>query len=210
LAPRRPYLERPEALDWATPEITRGLLSDSQPNDMPKHRTARFATTSLVFGTIGGAVVLVGSFLLTSYALDYIDLWKQQQRAAATVEVSPISWQTAGAASYELQNGSVVFNGPDYIYVEVPCGSLVSKIRFSVFVERAHSANLQLNFISKEIGPIGQPLLQDISGIIQKTVEIRSNTRQGAGLIRALIYSPENRSEAVIFKDPFIECKPVG
>ncbi|HTE75113.1 MAG TPA: hypothetical protein VK653_00040 [Xanthobacteraceae bacterium] len=190
------------------PEVTRGF--DYQPETLSKRRRGRFSITSLVFATLAGAVVLVGSFLLTSYVLDYIDLWKQQQRAAATVEVSPISWQTAGAASYELQNGSVVFNGPDNIYVELPCGSLVSKIRFSVFVEHAYSANLQLQFISKEIGAIGQPLIQDISGITQKTVEIRSNTRQGAGLIRALIYSPENRSEAVIFKDPFIECKPVG
>jgi hypothetical protein len=170
----------------------------------------RFATKSIVFATIGGAVILIGSFLLASYVLAYIDFWNQQERAAATVEMRPTRWQTAGAASYELQNASVVFNGPDYIYIEVPCGSFVSKIRFSVFVEQADSANLQLHFISKEIGEVGQPLIQDLGGISQKTVEIRSSTRQGAGLLRALIYSPENKSGAVVFRDPFVECRPVG
>jgi hypothetical protein len=192
------------------PKITRGLVGDFRAENLSERRMTRFATKSIVFATIGGAVVLIGSFVLASYVLDYIDLWNQQERAAATVEMRPTSWQTAGAASYELQNASVVFNGPDYIYIEVPCGSFASKIRFSVFVEHADSANLQLHFISREIGPIGQPLIRDIAGISQKTVEIRSDTRQGAGLIRALIYSPENKSGAVVFKDPFFECKPVG
>src|SRR5215472_12761068 len=117
-------------LESCLPEIIRGLVRDFRAEDLPERRMTRFATKSVVFATIGGAVVLIGSFLLASYVLAYIDFWNQQERAAATVETRPTSWQIAGAASYEIQNASVVFNGPDYIYIEVPCGSFVSKIRF--------------------------------------------------------------------------------
>ncbi len=187
----------------------RGLLRDFRSANLLKRHKARSVTSFNVLAAIGGAVVLVGAFLVASYALNYIDVWNQQQRAAATVEMRPSSWQTVGAASYEIQNGSVVFNGPDYIYIEIPCGSLVSTIRFSMFVDHAELANLQLHFISKEMGSIGAPLIRDIDGTVQKTVEISSNTRQGAGLIRALIYSPQQKAKVVVFRDPFIECRPI-
>jgi len=188
------------------------------PRNWPPNRSAereaggrkrRFGFASLLLGTIGGGVVLGGSFGLTLYVLAYIDTWKQQEREAATAEVRPTTWQTSGEASYEIRNGSVVFSGPDSIYNEVACGSLVSKIRFSLFVEHADQANIELQFISKEMGPIGDPLVQDIGGISNQAVEIRADTRLGAGLIRAIIYSPENKSEVVAFRDPLIECKPV-
>lgn len=189
--------------------ITRNWPPNRSAEREPGARRRRFRLASILLGIIGGLVVLVGSFGLTLYVMEYIDVWKQQEREAATAEVRPTTWQTSGEASYEIRNDSVAFSGPDYIYNEVACGSLDSKIRFSIFVEHAGRANLQLQFISKENGPIGEPVVTDIEGIRNQAVEIRADTRRGAGLIRAIIYSPEHISEVVVFNNPFIECKPV-
>jgi hypothetical protein len=165
---------------------------------------------SYVLNTIVGVVVLAGSFLATSYVLYYVDIWRQEDLAAAFKQVHPMSWQRSGRATYDISsNGMVTFDGPDFIFNEVPCGSHVSKIRFTIFVVQAASANMQLNFRSKEVGQIGQPIIQDIGGLVNKTAEIRADTRRGAGQVQAVIYSPENSRRVAIFKDPYIECKPI-
>jgi hypothetical protein len=177
-------------------------------NDAPDRRKARgrgFA--SLAFKIIGALTILMGSFWITLKSLDYIAISNQEAREAATKEIRPTTWKTSGGASYEIRNGMVIFHGPDYIFNQVYCGSLVSNIKFSIFIERADEANMQLTFLGAQ-GAIGEPLIQNISGMTNQIAELRSSSRTGSGIIQAIIYSPR-KTDTVVFKDPFIECKPV-
>jgi hypothetical protein len=178
-------------------------------NDVPDRRKARGrAFASLAIKIIGALMILMGSFWITLKSLDYIAISNQEAREAATKEIRPTTWKTTGGASYEIRNGMVIFHGPDYIFNQVECGSLRSNIKFSIFIERANEANLELTFLNAGAGIIGEPLIQTISGMTNQTAELRSPTRQGAGIIQAIIYSPRE-TDTVVFKDPFIECKPV-
>jgi hypothetical protein len=178
-------------------------------NDAPDRRKARgqgFA--SLAFKIIGALMILMGSFWITLKSLDYIAISNEEAREAATKEIRPTTWKTSGGASYEIRNGMVIFRGPDYIFNQVYCGSLMSNIKFSIFIERADEANMQLTFLNAAAGTIGEPQIQTITGMTNQIAELRSLTRQGANIIQAVIYSPR-QTGTVVFKDPFIECKPV-
>ncbi len=153
-------------------------------------------------------MILMGSFWITLKSLDYIAISNEEAREAATKEIRPTTWKATGGASYEIRDGMVVFHGPDYIFNQTNCGSLVSNIKFSIFIERADEANMQLTFLNAAVGTIGEPQIQTITGMTNQIAELRSLTRQGANIIQAMIYSPR-QTDTVIFKDPFIECKPV-
>jgi hypothetical protein len=172
-----------------------------------RKRARKFHFWWLVVLLLGGPGVLVLSFFATFAIIDYVDTYNRTERAAATKDIWPTNWTSVGKASYELRNGAVILKGPDAIYTDIACGSFVSNIRFSIFVQRARAASMQLQFLSS-MGPIGKTLVQEISGVTNKTAEILSPTRQGSGTLRAVIHGVDE-GEAVVFKDAHIECRPV-
>lgn len=152
--------------------------------------------------------IVTGSFLITFQIMDYIDISHKEAREAATKEIWPITWKKTGRASYETRNGTVIFRSPDYIFNQVDCGSLESNIAFSIFIERADEANMGLTFLNAQGGVVGEPLIQSIGGVTNRPAGLRSPTRRGAGKIQALIYS-SLEIDTVLFKDAFMECKPL-
>jgi hypothetical protein len=161
-----------------------------------------------IFRAVGAVAIVAGSFWMTLKVMDYIDISNQQARQAATKEVQPTTWKTFGKATYEIRDGVVIFSGPNYIFNQLECGSRKSNIRFSIFVERAGEANMQLVFLNAQLAPVGEPVTQYLGGMTNRTAELRTATRPGADTIQALIYSPRE-GEAAVFKDPFVGCIPV-
>jgi hypothetical protein len=108
----------------------------------------------------------------------------------------------------------VIMQGPNHIFTQLQCGSLdsdinfsESEVKFSIFLERAGEANMQLMFRNAQGNPIGEPAVQDLGGMTKRMVELRAKTRPGTRTVQALIYSPRG-SEAAVFNDPFFGCAP--
>ena len=168
----------------------------------------RFRLPPLALWAIGALAIVAGSFWITLKVLDYSGASDQKLQQSATKEVRPTSWQTFGRASYQIEDGTVTMQGPDQIFNLLECGSVTSSVDFSIFVESAGVANMQLMFVNPLGGMIGDPAVQALSEKTRGKTTVHGNTPAGTRMVRALIYSPQG-GKVVVFEDPAIKCAPL-
>lgn len=152
----------------------------------------------VIFRFLVSVVVLVGSFWLTLAILGYLDEIRVNRVAAETVEeVRPSSWRAAGGASYDVHGDAVVMRGPNFIFLERGCDQCAAA-DFSIDVQRAGTANVQLLFLDSNEAAVSQPTIQTISEMTGKIAQVSATAPPGAAKIRILVYSPQS-GEAVTF-----------
>jgi hypothetical protein len=153
---------------------------------------------------VGAGSILIGSFFLTLKILDYLDYAREEQSQADSIfaqVIRPKNWGTSGGASYSVQGDTFVMHGPNYIFTETDCKPSV-EAEFSLALQHAGAANIELLFLGPTRIPVSEPAIQDISGVDKKVVDLRAVAPPGTAVVRALIYSP--RSDAITFSDPTV------
>ena len=95
--------------------------------------------------------------------------------------------------------------GPGQIFNLLDCTSASSTVGFSILVERASVANIQLIFFNADGAAIGDPIIQTLNATALGPTKISGKSPPGTASVRALIYSPQ-MGEAAAFKDPVIDC----
>jgi hypothetical protein len=154
---------------------------------------------------LAGAGVLCGSFWITLKLLDRTDNGGREATAAAaeTVKnVSPNQWLTQGKASYELRGDTILMRGPNDIYADIDCPT-GTEAEFSIDLDHAKIANMQLIFLDDKGGAISAPVIQDLSAMENKPERLSAVSPPGTSKVRVLIYSPQP-GEAVTFKNPIL------
>lgn len=125
---------------------------------------------------------------------------------AETIEdTKPSRWTTFGNASYEAHDDSIVMRGPNYIFVEIDCKP-ATETEFSINVDHAGVANMQLQFFTVGGTAISEPAIQDISGMVRKIAKVRAIAPAGTSKVRVLMYSPQS-GDAVIFMNPTVRMR---
>jgi hypothetical protein len=155
------------------------------------------------FKTLGAVAIVVASFFFTLSILDYLD----RTTESASKELHPAVWRTFGKASYGIRGDTIVMRGPDNIYTETECDSSKCEVEFSIFIEWADAANLQLLFFDLRGTALAEPAIETITDARGRTVEIRAFTPPRTKTVRAIIYSPQ-QGDAVVFRDPVVRVRP--
>lgn len=150
-----------------------------------------------IFRFLVSVVVLVGSFWLTLAILGYLDDLRVTRAAETVEEVRPNSWRTSGGASYDVQGDAIVMRGPNFIFFERGCDQCAA-VDFSIDVQRAGTANVQLLFLDSNEAAVSQPIIQTISEMTRKVAQVSATAPPGAAKVRILVYSPRS-GEAVTF-----------
>lgn len=164
--------------------------------------TVRFSPIARLFGALA---VLIGSFWITLKTLDYIDDNKHSATLEITEDRRPTNWKTSGSASYDIRGDAIVMHGPNYIFVENDC-KLCIEAEFSISLQRAGIANMQLLFLSPAGTAISEPTVQSISEMEGKVARVRAAAPPGTSKVRALIYSPQT-GDVATFTNPIVRIR---
>ena len=152
--------------------------------------------------------MLVGSFFITLKVLDYTDDTKREPSSTTSrkiEDIRPTSWKKSGGASYDVRGGYIVMHGPNYIYIETDCKQC-SKAEFSISLQNASIANMQLLFLNLAGTAASEPAVQNLSGMGGKVIELRAAAPPGTSRIRALVYSPQS-GDVATFTDPILRIE---
>lgn len=164
--------------------------------------TLRFSLIARLFGALS---VLFGSFWITLKILDYVAENKRSTTFEIVEDQRPTSWKTSGSASYDIRGDTVVMHGPNYIFVENDC-KLCIDVEFSISLQHAGIANMQVLFLGAVGTPISEPIVQSISGADGKVARVRAAAPPGTSKIRALIYSPQS-GDVATFTNPMVRIR---
>lgn len=168
--------------------------------------------TALVRILAGLAIVGV-SFWITLKVMDLTggtaprsDVTGGTAPPSVLAELRPTTWTARGKASYQISNGTVTMHGPNDITARLQCGEIAATAKFSMLVVQSSGAGTaELLFFDATGKQTRDPLVQDISGVKQKPVELSAIAPAATRAVEALIYIPTD-DQTVIFKDAYIGC----
>jgi hypothetical protein len=153
---------------------------------------------------VGALAILLASFFAT---LKWLDAGAESADPNP-VSVRPAQWDVAGGASYEAKDGTVSMHGPGHVYAEAECPKPARcTIEFSIFVERAGTANIGLIFLRSNGSPTGETAVQPITGIAGRPAAISAQTPPQTRRVRAIVYSPTADAQ-VVFREPVLTITP--